>query len=284
MSSDSFDEYFAGVWGARWPQLRTALSAPNRHVAWLNPWAPPTPQGEPVRDVPGTRVAAEGFDSPSGNPRNYYLLDLASVLAARALEVGEGDRVLDMCAAPGGKTLTLATGIGSTGSLVANDRSAERRRRLRDVVEAYLPPQQRERVTITGHDATKWGIYEQAAYDRVLLDAPCSGERHVLTDPAALREWSPARSKSLSKRQYAMLCAALDAVRVGGTIVYSTCSISPRENDDVVARLLKKRRDRVVVAEPCAVIGQATPHGWEMLPDRCDGWGPIWFTVLHRTA
>jgi len=151
------------------------------------------------------------------------------------------------------------------------------------VLEDYLPRDVLARVRVTGHDGAKWCLHETEAFDRVLLDAPCSGERHLLENPEELKVWSPARSKNLSVRQYALLASAHAVVRVGGRIVYSTCSISPLENDAVIARLLKKRPGEVAVRKPSYELGEPTEHGWMILPDR-SGFGPIYHAVLERTS
>ncbi len=212
-----------------------------------------------------------------------YYLDEASLLAASLLPVKEGDSVLDMCAAPGGKTLVLALKLQGTGSLVSNDRSATRRGRLKNVIEEHLSPAMRKNITVTGHDASRWGLYQQMAYDHILLDAPCSSERHVLNDPQALAQWSPARPKRLAVQQFAMLAAALEAVQVGGTILYSTCAIAPCEDAGVIQKLVEKRSGRfelldidVPYSEPCA-------YGSIILPDTAQGRGPLYFCHLRRT-
>ena len=150
-------------------------------------------------------------------------MDSASIFAARSLRLPSEGRILDACAAPGGKSLVLASLMGSrpvTGaglSLVANELSADRRRRLRDVLDRHLPRELRARVLLTGRDAAAMCRSYQDAFDAILLDAPCSSERHVLSqagarsggggrgDGAALVEWSPARIRGLAARQWALL-------------------------------------------------------------------------------
>lgn len=252
-----FEEFYSSRFGERWPGLRDALCREPRPVARPNAF----PDREPI-----------------------YYMDEASIHAARALDVLVGDRVLDLCAAPGGKTLILAEALAEAGRLVANDRSATRRARLLTVLREYLPPDVLERVQVTGHDAEKWCLHERDAYDRILLDAPCSSEGHVLRDPRALAEWTPARITQLARRQYAMLASALQVVRVGGRIVYSTCALIEEENDSVVQRLLDRRGDGVRVLDPSAPMGRRAGHGWEIHPDRDGGRGPIYFCVLERVG
>lgn len=252
MARIGFDEFYGAIYGDRWTGLRQALL--------------PDPQPEPL---------IEGLLAP-------YFLDAASVAAAKALGVTDGDEVLDLCAAPGGKTLVIATAMGSSGSLTANDRSSARRARLRRVLEEHLPAAVRDRVHVSSHDASRWGLYEQNRYDRVLVDVPCSSERHVLRSPGHLAEWTPARTKHLAIQAYAMLAAGFTALRPGGTLVYSTCTVSPGENDGVVHKLVDKQGALVELDRAEAPCGEPTELGWIVLPDRCDGLGPLYFARLRK--
>lgn len=252
MGESEFDAFYAAQFGERWPALREALLAPAVSVG-----------------------LSEGLEEP-------YYLDEASVIAARQLGVQPGDEVLDLCAAPGGKSLVLAAAMGPDGTLTANDRSSARRARLRRVVDRHLPEALCGRVRITSHDASKWGLYQTEAYDRVLVDVPCSSERHVLASPPHLSAWTRARTRNLSVQAYAMLAAAGMAVRRGGYILYSTCALSDLENDRVVARLLSKKRGAFVLEPVAAICGEPTELGWIILPDRCGGRGPLYFSKLRR--
>lgn len=155
----TFDSFYSFYFPGRWEALKEALLK------------------EPVKEAYG-----KGLLKP-------YYLDEASVFTAMALDVQEGENILDLCAAPGGKTLILAGQIGETGRITANDRSSARRSRLKNVISEHLPEETAARITVTGHDAAKWCLYEKDAYDRILLDAPCSSERHVLTSPPHLAKW-----------------------------------------------------------------------------------------------
>lgn len=247
MAGMSFDEFYESLYTDRWPALRAALLASSPSNSF-----------------------SEGLKKP-------YFLDAASVTAAHALGVREGDRVLDLCAAPGGKSLVIAASLGENGTLVANDRSSARRARLRRVLEDHLPAELLERVQVTSHDSSRWGLHEQDIYDRVLVDVPCSSERHVLTSPGHLSKWTPARTRHLALQAYAILAAGFTALKEGGTLLYCTCTISVAENDGVIAKLLKKRGDRVLLTPPAAPCGEPTEYGWIILPDRCEGLGPIYY-------
>ncbi len=252
MKRIAFDEFYRELYGERWTDLRDAL----------------------LREPPTQRFD-EGLLKP-------YFLDEASVTAARALSVQKGDQVLDLCAAPGGKTLVLATAMGPAGSLTANDRSSARRARLRRVIDEHLPGEVRERIQVTSHDASRWGLHERDRYDRVLVDVPCSSERHVLRSPEHLAKWTPARTRHLAIQAYAILAAGFAAARPGGTILYATCTISTAENDEVVRKLLRKQAGRVEVDHPRARLGEPTELGWILLPDRAGGLGPIYFSRVRK--
>ena len=284
---EGFESFYSDLFQERWPVLREALLAPKQSVARVNTFASPTGALNGLTKASWSTSAYESKDpiaQPNGpEPLEYFMMDGASIVAAEALDVQAGDDVLDLCAAPGGKSLILAERIADGGSLVVNDRSAARRGRLKRVLESYLPDEIRGRIRVTGHDATKWCVFETEAYDRILLDAPCSSERHVLHDENALTDWSLSRVKQLAQRQYAMLASALLVLRVGGRMVYSTCALAPQENDKIVEKLLKKKGDKVRVVETQSSIGEPTPLGWHILPDTSP-YGPIYFSVLERTA
>jgi 16S rRNA C967 or C1407 C5-methylase (RsmB/RsmF family) len=292
VNDKSFYKHFEAIFGPRWGDLFEALKKPEKQVARRNRLssAAPVPDLEDAAKThPDLRdcywVSPENPRQPERTPEellNFYIMDPASVIVARALEVREGDRVLDMCAAPGGKTLILIEGLTGAGEIFANDLSPERRERLKKVIQQYVPRDVRNRVWVTGKDAVQFGLREAASYDRVLLDAPCSGERHVLESKKAQEEWSPRRGENLAIRQYSLLSAAWLAVKPGGRIVYSTCTINPEENDGVIHKLLKKKKEQVRLLPPeTHSLGEKTEYGVSFLPDRC-GFGPLYYSVIEK--
>ncbi len=220
-----------------------------------------------------------------------YYMDEASLYPVEALKIEQGMTILDMCAAPGGKTLLIALKNGKSGSITANDRSPDRRGRLKKVIEEHLPAELASTVTITGHDAAKWGVYEKNIYDSVLLDAPCSSERHVFNSPPHMDKWSCSRTKRLAERQFAMLASALEAVKPGGRIVYSTCSISDYENDMIIEKLFRKREglfsvikedDNTASGNSGLLKGENTEFGKKLWPDKKPFAGPIFYTIIEK--
>jgi len=265
---EAFHAYYRGIFGPRWEALAAALVSPADSL--------------PFR-------AGEGCEP--------YFMDSASILAASSLELAPGGRVLDACAAPGGKTLVLASRLGPGSGLVANELSADRRRRLAAVLDRHLPPEARRRVEVLGRDAAAMCRSFEAAFDAVLLDAPCSSERHVLGQAlahqrahegareAALEAWSPARVRSLALRQWSLLSSALIMLKAGGSLVYSTCALSPEENDRVVARAVARYGKALSFDWPdYRGPGEAekTEYGLMILPDRTGGAGPIYLCRVRK--
>lgn len=158
----------------------------------------------------------------------YYIQDLSSCMAVEALDVQEGQFVLDMAAAPGGKTTFIAQRMKNTGSIVALEPNAKRARSMAfnmerlGVCNACL-------CNVDGLEAGKLG-----EFDRVLLDAPCSCEGVIAKDPSRKTSHSPEDVDYCAARQEKMLGAAIQATKPGGIIVYSTCSFAPEENEMMV--------------------------------------------------
>ena len=250
-----FFDYYEQLFGDRWPALLESL------------------KGESCFE---TLQFGEGLEP--------YYLDKASVFAAKALGVEPGMDVLDMCAAPGGKSLIIASMLQGAGTLQCNDRSPDRRVRLEHVLENSLPKDWRSVIKVTGYDGVKFGLHRKESFDRILLDAPCSSDRHVLNSPAHLEVWSAKRIKRLSVEQGSLLASAIDALRPGGILVYGTCALSPLENDGVVSRILKKRPEACAVEIADIPDGaDRTDFGVHILPDRTNGSGPIYCAKIQKT-
>lgn len=265
---EGFETYYSALFKERWPALKNALFAENVYA----------------------RIFHKDCEE--------YFLDPASVFAAMCLPLENSERILDMCAAPGGKSLVIASRMPEDATLLSNERSPQRKKRLTQVIENSLPQEIKKRITVTCSDAAKMCIKQTEVYDRILLDAPCSSERHVLSDEKYLAEWSPSRIKSLSMEQWALLSSAYRLLVPGGYLLYSTCALCPCENDDVVARLFKKFDDVELVFaydEPkilnqfdfCKMdimpVPERTKYGFHILPDQKEKCGPIWFTLIKKT-
>ncbi len=247
-----FEEHFATVYGERWPALRAALTTEAKKVQLTNPFG-----------------LAE------------YALDPASLYPVEALDLKPGQVVADFCSSPGGKSLAGIFALRGQADWHCNDLSPARVARLKAILHDCVPPEIMARIKISTGDASRWGMRYPEQFDRILLDAPCSGERHLLHSAKELGRWSLKGSKRLSMRQHALLCAAVDALKPGGRLVYSTCSISPIENDTVIQKLFNSRPGQVQLAELALSTGEATQFGRIFLPDAAYG-GPIYLCALAK--
>jgi 16S rRNA (cytosine1407-C5)-methyltransferase len=167
---------------------------------------------------------------------HLYIQNLSSLVPALALDPRPGERVLDLCAAPGGKTAHIAAIVGNQAELWANDGIAPRLEKLRQVTEQFHV----RLSALTGHPAQYADRLIDPGFDRILLDAQCSGEGLMNpAEPVSLRYWSQERIFKYGYLQRKMLTAALRLLRPGGTLVYSTCTFAPEENEAPVSFLLR---------------------------------------------
>ncbi|QKQ98124.1 NOL1/NOP2/sun family putative RNA methylase [Candidatus Nanohaloarchaea archaeon] len=157
----------------------------------------------------------------------YYVQEESAALPIEVLDPKPGEKVLDMCAAPGGKTTQIAAKMNNKGLVVANDESSQRMKSL----HANVYRTGSAIVDATNYDARR---LPEEKFDRILVDAPCSGEGDRFYETfTAIDEQD---SRDLAKLQFQILEKASQMIREGGTVVYSTCTISPIENEGVVQR------------------------------------------------
>jgi len=195
--------------------------------------------GDPV--IPEALVLEGPFDmhgSPLWRDGAFLAQSRAAMLVARALAPRAGDRVLDLCAAPGGKTTHLAALMDGAGEIVAVERNPRRAGSLARTAERLGAHNVRVEVADAARERP-----EGPAFDRVLVDPPCSG-LGTLQARADLR-WRvrPDAMTEMARAQAAMLAAGADALRPGGVLVYSTCTISQTENEHVIAGFLNSHPD-----------------------------------------
>ena len=268
--AEGFEQYYGQLYGDRWQALKDAFAGEGSAVEY--------------------HVTGAG---------QSYFLDSASVLAALSLPLDGAEDILDLCAAPGGKTLVLASRMPKDAKLSSNERSPERKHRLATVVQTCLPVEISERVITSCSDGATWCTRQTECFDRILLDAPCSSERHVIADPKYLNTWSPSRIKTVTTEQWALLSSAYRLLRPQGILLYSTCALCPEENDGMIERLYKKfnkdgsafsllepkpNLDEVSFFAPALTLPgfEKTQYGYMIMPDRQDGAGPIYFSIIKK--
>lgn len=296
---EAFDLYFTEVYGERWHKIKQALLDDDKKIARKNLFF--NQKDLETLQLTGLGEACDFLDNCfhiddsldlaklETGMLPFYRMDPASVFPAKALGVRPGETVLDMCAAPGGKSLVLVEDLvaASSGELnydgefVANELSPKRRHRMMSVFKRYLPKEVRQMVRIRGVDGSRIGLERKEVFERILLDAPCSGERGVMQKKSELEAWKEKRTKSFGIRQYALLASAFMALKPGGRIVYSTCSISPHENDNVIAKLKKRQKGSFEVSFDQSQFGEQTEYGTQFLPDK-EGWGPIYYSIINK--
>lgn len=203
--------------------------APLRWFPFAVQWPPEIPVGE---TLPGF---SEGW---------IYPLNKSSLLPVLWLKPRLGENILDAAAAPGGKTLAIANQIDLNKTLlIANDPSFPRFKRLRTALKFFgysdIPTWRFPAQTIARNS--------EYTFDKILLDAPCGSEKHVFNSKKHLKIWSPNRIKKLSELQTSLIESLLPLLRSGGTLIYSTCALSPAENEEVVAQILEKYQSEIVL-------------------------------------
>lgn len=269
----AFSDYYRPFYPDTWDQVLHGLLQEPPGFYRVNRWCQPDTHS--TTSIPSAEIR------DSRGICQYFLMDPASAHVPGFLNVSPGQKVLDMCAAPGGKSLILWELMQAQGELILNDLSSARRHRLRAVLHNFIPESHMAGIRIIGVDATRIGLTHPAQFDRILLDAPCSSEAHILRSTKAMSQWSPARSRQLIHRQFSLLCSALSALKPGGILVYSTCSISPDENDGVVKKILKRAKHRCELLKISSDLGYQTETGYLVLPHLHHA-GPMFFSALQK--
>lgn len=172
----------------------------------------------------------------------YYIQEPSAMSAASLLSVEPGMRVLDLCAAPGGKSTQLASYLGQQGLLVSNEINNSRCRILSSNIERLGV----RNAVVTNEDSFKLAEKFQSFFHAILVDAPCSGEGMFRKNPEAVNEWSPNQVLVCAKRQSEILHNAAQMLMPGGNLVYSTCTFSKEENEDVISQFLEEHSDFVL--------------------------------------
>ncbi len=175
--------------------------------------------------------------SPAYLNQKIYVQNQSSMVPPLVLDPQPGERILDLAAAPGSKTLQITCLMAQEGEIAAVDAVKKRFFKLRDNLEAQGASAVR---TFLKDGRAVWKNRPEY-FDRVLLDAPCSSEgRFHMSDPESFVYWSPRKIKEMAHKQKRLLYSAIQAVRPGGTVVYSTCSFAPEENEVIVDAQLRR--------------------------------------------
>lgn len=173
----------------------------------------------------------------------YYIQEPSAMIPASRLPIEDGDRVLDLCAAPGGKATELAARLSGTGLLVANDISNSRAKGLLKNLELFGVGN----MLVTSETPEKLLRYFEGYFDKILIDAPCSGEGMFRREPAMIKSWEEHGPAYYARIQREILEAAAKLLRPGGKLLYSTCTFSEIENEGTIRALLNAHPELALV-------------------------------------
>ena len=189
-------------------------------------------------------------DMPSKHPYYYaglyYIQEPSAMIPASLLPVEEGDRVLDLCAAPGGKATELAAKLHGTGLLVANDISVSRAMALAKNLQIAGTGN----AVVTAETPQNLAAVLSGFFQKVLIDTPCSGEGMFRRDPGMVKSWLAHGPEYYASIQTEILESAYELLAPGGDMVYSTCTFSPLEDEGMIQSFLKKHPDMTICEVP----------------------------------
>ncbi|XP_045142196.1 tRNA (cytosine(34)-C(5))-methyltransferase, mitochondrial [Echinops telfairi] len=311
---DHFEKQYSKELGDAWSTARDILTSPScwQYAVLLNRFNYPF-QLEKDLHLKGSHTLFQGSSAyfpeslkcylsrspdrmPSerhqmGNLKKYYLLNAASLLPVLALELQDGEKVLDLCAAPGGKSVALLQ-CAYPGYLHCNESDRLRSRWLRQTLESFIPQPLVNVIKVSELDGREMGDAQPETFDKVLVDAPCSNDRSWLfssdSQKAACRI---SQRRKLPTLQIELLRSAIKALRPGGLLVYSTCTLSKAENQDVITEILNTCSnimpvDIKGVARMCSQDFTFVPIGQEcgllVIPDKGKAWGPMYVAKLKK--
>jgi len=191
--------------------------------------------------------------SSAFNEGKFYLQSIPSYLVIKHLPLADASYVLDVCSSPGGKALHCFDRMDRTRPVIVNEPAGARRLRLTSVLKLYGA----QELPLLGLDGGLLCQYVNNEIPLIILDAPCSGEAHILSQPQRLKEWTPRQTKMLAQRQLSLAVAAVHALKPGGLLLYSTCAMSPLENELMVHELMERfGSDLVPVPWPVETLAE----------------------------
>lgn len=249
--------------GPDFPDFLASYDRPRALGLRLNPLKTPCPPPLPFSLTP-IPWAKDGFwylpqERPGLHPWHeaglYYLQEPSAMAPAELLAAQPGERILDLCAAPGGKSTQLAAAMAGRGLLVCNEYNPKRARILARNLERMAVANGLALNETPQRLAQRFPGY----FHRVLVDAPCSGEGMFRKEAAALTDWSPELVAGCARRQAEILDAAALLLAPGGRLVYATCTFAPEEDEGVVSAFLHRHPDFDLEAVPAPWFAPGDP-------------------------
>lgn len=202
----------------------------------------------------------------------YYFQEASAMAPVSYLPLKEGMKVLDLCAAPGGKSLQIASKIGESGILLSNDISVSRQRAtLRNIEKFGL-----KNVLVSAESPEKFAKNYAACFDAILVDAPCSGEGMFAKDKKTLAAWTEESNVFYAEKQLRILLEIAPVLKDGGFLMYSTCTFSDLENEELIRRFLSSCEDFSLLRIESDVLSDSLPSlpgAKRILPHKQKGLG-----------
>jgi NOL1/NOP2/sun family putative RNA methylase len=203
----------------------------------------------------GVPWARDGFYYPEGESPGkhpyyhaglYYIQEPSAMLPGEVIDARPGERILDLCAAPGGKTVQIAAGMKGKGILIANDISSDRVKALVKNIELCGV----KNAIVTNDSPEKLARNFEGYFDKILVDAPCSGEGMFRKDEDAARSWENFKCDTCAGMQRDILATVDKMLKPGGYMVYSTCTFSPEENERMIAEFIDRHKGYELIEIP----------------------------------
>lgn len=202
----------------------------------------------------------------------YSIEDPSAMMPVYFLAPEEDDVILDMCAAPGGKSIGASLFMNDKGTIISNDISYPRAKAMSQNVERMG----RGNIIVASNDFVFSHIHFASTFDKIIVDAPCSGSAMMRKNPEAKKDWKIEKAKGNAKRQIEILELAYSMLKDGGTISYSTCSFNKEENDDVIL-LFKERHPEIILVnlpeDPSFYRTSEIPESVHLFPSHFEGEG-----------
>ena len=246
MLPEAFLERMKLQLGDQYPAFLASLERPRAVALRYNPLKGEQPQLPFVKEPVPWEQQGYYYDPearPGLHPYHeagvYYLQEASAMAPVALLDPQPGERICDLCAAPGGKTTQIAGRMAGSGFLLCNEINPKRAKILSRNIERMGVAN----ALVTNEHPENLAQRYQEMFDRVLIDAPCSGEGMFRKEEAAVTDWSQETVEMCARRQAEILDAGAKLLRPGGSLVYSTCTFAPAENEDAIAAFLDRNPD-----------------------------------------
>jgi len=284
MLPDAFLNRMKEQLGEEYPAFLRSLERPRAVALRFNPLKGEKPELPFVRDCVPWEPEEYYYDPesrPGLHPYHeagvYYLQEASAMAPVALLDPKPGEWVCDLCAAPGGKTTQIAGRMMGEGFLLCNEWSPKRAKILSRNIERMGVGN----ALVTNEHPERLALRLAGCFDRVLIDAPCSGEGMFRKEEAAVTDWSEETVQMCARRQREILHSGAALVRPGGRLVYSTCTFAPEENEQVIALFLESHPDFEPESLEVPWFSQGDNGSYRMWPHKLLGEGHF-AAVLRR--